>query len=290
MPPGLSHLLEPGKTASGVQDHFFFAPVSWFETIQCPLADGIVIPEEHVFVSGKNWIKVNVSPNTGDVNASSIGEVGSKKFIKKYKGFVPGTKETLHASMAGLKNEPIILIVPDSDCPSGYRYQLGCDCVYAYCESAEFTTGGLKDGRKGYMVEFTYPTEKINIYPTCDNITPTFNWSFNDNGTGEAILLVTDTTVYPPGVTLVSKACTIFDDNGNEFTTAPFTNSYIHDILAPDLWDQALSPVGGAYYWIVTFTITTSNGCVKSAIATLDGTTIIWNTIEFNTPHNGTND
>lgn len=290
MPPGLSHLLDPGNTASGVANHFFFAPVSWFETIQCPLPDGIVIPSEHEFIIAKDWIKVIVSPSTGEVTASSIGEQGSKKFIKKYKGFVPGTKETLHASMAGLINEAIILLVPDSDCPSGYRYQLGCDCVFAYCESAEFTTGTLKDGKKGYQVEFTYPTEKINIYPTCENITPTFNWSFNDNGAGDAIMIVADTTVYPPGVTMLTKSFTIFDQNGNEVTTAPFINSYLHDYTAPFLWDQALSPMGGAYYWIITMTITTSNGCVKTARAQLDGTTVIWNTIEFNNPHNGTND
>lgn len=290
MPPGLSHLLDPGNRASGVANHFFFAPVSWFETIQCPPEDGIVIPFEHVFNVGKDWVRVNVAPNTGEVMATAMGEQGSKKFVKKYKGFVPGTKEQLHASMAGLLNEPIILLVPDSDCPSGYRYQLGCDCVFAYCESAEFTTGTLKEGRKGYMVEFTYPTEKVNIYPTCDNITPTFNWVFNNNGAGENIMVVTDTTVYPPGVTMATKSCTILDDHGNEFTTPPFVNSYLHDATSPDLWDQALSPSAGAYFWIVTMTITTSNGCVKSAIATIDGTTIIHDTVANATPHNGTND
>lgn len=289
MPPGLSHLTTPGNVESGVKDHFFFAPASWFEILHCPPEDGIVIPYEHKFNAGKNWIKVLVSPNTGDVSASTIGEQGSKKFLKKHKGFVPGTKDTLHATMSGLVNEAIVLRIPDSDCPSGYSYQLGCDCVYAYCESAEFTTGTQKDGHKGYQVEFHYPTDKVVLYPTCENITPTFTWAFNNNGNGECPMQVVNTTVMPAGVT-ATKAFTIFDDLGNEFTTAPFQSSYVHDTTSPDLWDQILGPTGGNYYWIITMVLTCSNGCIRTAKATLDGNTIVGDVCVNGDPHNGTQD
>ncbi|MBK6820249.1 MAG: hypothetical protein IPG85_11935 [Bacteroidetes bacterium] len=85
MPPSLSHLLNPGNVSSGVANYFLFAPVSWFANIQCPDDDSIIISEEHDFLPGKDWIKVITSPNTGEVNASPIGEIGSKNSLKNTK-------------------------------------------------------------------------------------------------------------------------------------------------------------------------------------------------------------
>jgi len=290
MPPSLSHLLNPGNVSSGVANYFLFAPVSWFANIQCPDDDSIIISEEHEFLPGKDWIKVITSPNTGEVNASTIGEIGSKKFIKKYKGFVPGTKEVLHASMGGLINEPVLILAPDIECPVGFNYQIGCDCAYAYCESAEFTTGTLKDGKKGYNVEFTAPVDKVIIYPNCADIVPTFNWQFSSQTPVDFTMAITNTTVLPPGISLVSQSITIFDELGNGVTTPPFTNSYYHDHSAPFLYDDALSPSGGAYYWIVKMTITCDNGCIRTAQAQIDGTTKIYHTIANLVMNSGTND
>ncbi|MBK6820248.1 MAG: hypothetical protein IPG85_11930 [Bacteroidetes bacterium] len=123
--------------------------------------------------------------------------------------------------------------------------------VPTHMRSAEFTTGTLKDGKKAINVEFTAPVDKVIIYPNCADIVPTFNWQFSSQTPVDFTMAITNTTALPPGISLVSQSITIFDELGNGVTTPPFTISYYHDHSAPFLYDDALSPSGGAYYWVV---------------------------------------
>lgn len=172
MATAYAHMTAPGPTQSGVSDLFHFAPVSWFDAngIKCPvppfaaLGDEVKIADDHEFLSGKGFIKALCAPSKNMMSAGSIGEAGSKKFLQKFECFLPGTKAELHATVAGLLNEPCVVLVKDSDCDSGVVYQGGCDCNFAYLESAEFTTGTLKDGQKGYKLTFEYPTGKVLLY------------------------------------------------------------------------------------------------------------------------------
>lgn len=167
-----AHISSPGNTGSGVSDNFHFAPVSWFDTngIKCPvgpfaaLGDEVKITDDHEFLANKGFIKALCAPSKNMMQADSTGELGSKKFLQKFECFLPGTKAELHATIAAILNEPLIVLVKDSDCDGNVVYQGGCDCNYAYVESAVFTTGTLKDGQKGYKITFEYPTGKVQLY------------------------------------------------------------------------------------------------------------------------------
>ncbi|MBK7692122.1 MAG: hypothetical protein IPJ31_13795 [Bacteroidetes bacterium] len=172
MATAYAHITAPGNTGSGVSDYLHFAPVSWFAVngIQCPvppyatLGDEVKVTADHTFLVTKGFLKAICAPSKNMISAATIGEQGSKKFMQKIECFLAGTKEELHATIAGLLNEPLVLLVKDSDCDAGNYYQVGCDCNFAYVESAEFATGTLKDGQKGYKLTFEFPTEKILIY------------------------------------------------------------------------------------------------------------------------------
>lgn len=172
MATAYAHITAPGNTASGVSDYLHFAPVSWFDTggIKCPvppfaaLGDEVKVTADHDFLVGKGFLKAICAPSKNLMSAATVGEAGSKKFLQKIECMLLGTKETLHATVAGLLNEPLVLLIKDSDCDAGNYYQVGCDCNFAYVESSEFATGTLKDGQKGYKITFEFPTEKILIY------------------------------------------------------------------------------------------------------------------------------
>lgn len=166
-----SHLTAPTNRDSGLADKFYFAPVSAFEPdgIKCPvpsttLASLVTISTDHVFKTGEGFIEVITKPFQNSITAPTSGEIGSLKFQEKLEVTALGSYAELHATMAKLLNEPVIILIKDSDCAEGSYYQLGCDCMFAWVESAEFTTGSANDGVKGYRITFNYSTKAVQLY------------------------------------------------------------------------------------------------------------------------------
>ena len=163
-----AHKLTDSIKESGVADHFFFAPVSEMASIKCPAtADDVVIAAAHTFTDAVDggFYKVACAPSKQKLGASFTGEAGSLKIMKKFEAFVPGSQEDLHKLIKHLKNEALILLVKDADCPADQYYQLGCDCLHAYLSAdGGFETGTTKDGQKGYKLTFEYPSSSVLIY------------------------------------------------------------------------------------------------------------------------------
>ena|SRR5690554_1294899 len=158
---------------TGMANAVFFAPTSYFEEdgIKGPttgsastLENMTVISDDHVFKTGKGFIKLNCAPFKNELNASGIGEVGSMSLDQTINVNVLGNYAELHASMSLLLNEPCIVILGGVDCVDEPRTQLGTECVPTYVSSMEFTSGTLKDGQKGYAVSFNSVAGAIFSY------------------------------------------------------------------------------------------------------------------------------
>lgn len=160
---------------SGVSDFFYWAPFSSFDTngIKCPPAapttneESVTVSDDHTFLADHGFLKVNGSPSVANMEASFIGEAGSIKMMQKLKVFLPGSEAELHAAISLIMNEPLIVLVKDSNCKndSEYWYQLGCDCAGAYiAPEGGFKTGTNKDGVKGYEITLNYPTNAVLKY------------------------------------------------------------------------------------------------------------------------------
>lgn len=165
------HLKSPKNTSSGVSDAIFMAPVSWFDTIQCAdpedpaatLGTATHISTPHTFAAGKGFIEVICAPFKNKLDGATIGEIGSTSFDVNLSIFVPGSHNDLDATIATLKNQPLIALVKDGNCANERYYQLGCDCKFAWM-SAQFSTGEGKSGQKGYQITINAVADAIMTY------------------------------------------------------------------------------------------------------------------------------
>ena len=167
-------ILTTTNRGSGVADYILWVPVSHFDVngIKCPAvpddnttnAQLVTIEETHVFLVDHGFLRINCSPAKNNLEANMIGEVGSLKFMKSLKVFIPGSDAALHSQITQMMNEPGIYLVKDATCPADMWYQLGCDCVFAQFKDGKFTTGTNKDGVKGYEITIEAPSEAVTLY------------------------------------------------------------------------------------------------------------------------------
>lgn len=159
---------------SGVADYILWAPFNSFDVggIRCPTpydlavnnADLVTITQTHVFLIDYGFLQVNGSPSKNSYEANFVGEPGSLKLMSQLKVFLPGSEAELHAQISLLMNEPLLVLVKDSNCTEEMFYQLGCDCAGAYIKDGSFKTGTNKDGVKGWELMIEYPTHAVLIY------------------------------------------------------------------------------------------------------------------------------
>jgi hypothetical protein len=156
---------------SGIADFLLLAPVRDFATdgIKCPTApftepgDEVKIKQDHVFKDGKGFAEYLLAPESNQLQASTIGDIGFKKLDQQLTILIPGSYAELHEAAKNILNVPLIVLAKDSNCPANMHYQLGCDCVYAWA-SNEFGTGTTRDGKKGYTITINYLQGYIQLY------------------------------------------------------------------------------------------------------------------------------
>lgn len=158
---------------SGVSDFFYWSPFSSFAAngIKCPPAapttneESVTVADDHTFTVDNGFLKVQGSPSKNMFEASFIGEQGSLKMMASLKVFLPGSEDSLHAAISLVMNEPLIVLVKDSNCADDFWYQLGCDCAGAYiAPEGGFKSGTNADGVKGYEITIKYPTNAVLKY------------------------------------------------------------------------------------------------------------------------------
>lgn len=170
MPSPYKALAEAARTIkeTGVSDYILFASTSDFDPaggIKCPVAGEVVITTDHEFQVGFGFIKLACAPTKQKLSVNITGEVGNLKMMNKLEVFVPGSDEELHKLLKLIKNDSLIMLVPDAECDSAQHYQLGCDCNGAYLAAeGGWESGTTVDGVKGYKLTFMYPAGNVVLY------------------------------------------------------------------------------------------------------------------------------
>lgn len=157
------NLRKPKNVGQGIAEYALIALKEYFKPngIKSPeapfakLGDEITIKKQHEFEPNKGFIYFQLAPQKNSLKANTVGDVGLRKVNQEVAIFVPGSYEEVHATMAALLNQPLIVLVKDSNCDADFHYQLGCDCTFAYI-GWELNTGTTVDGVKGYAVTLTY--------------------------------------------------------------------------------------------------------------------------------------
>jgi hypothetical protein len=156
------NLVTPRNISSGISEYILIAPVSWLTTIATPTApftnqgDSIKITSDHVFVDGKGFVKMQLSPRKNQFNMKTTGDQGLNKLVTDaIEFFVPGSYAEVHEQMKNLLNTPLLVLVKDCNCVDEMFYQFGCDCMSCWA-TVDFSTGFTHEGNKGYMGKITF--------------------------------------------------------------------------------------------------------------------------------------
>lgn len=162
------NLNNPVNTGAGVAEKILLAHKNWFVSIKSPgyyeqPGDDVVIKDTHIFKPGYGFISIALAPEKNSLDAKTIGDTLFQKLANELKVFIPGSYAELHEEIWQLMNQPLIVLIKDSNCPANMYYQLGTDCVAAYL-AADFSTGTTKDGIKGYSATITNTSPKVFLY------------------------------------------------------------------------------------------------------------------------------
>jgi len=166
-----ANLKEHSNIDSGIADFVLVAPFYDFEEggVKSPAApftergDEVTIKTAHVFKAGKAFIKVALAPEKNQLTGTTIGDTGFQKMDQVLDIFIPGSYAEAHEFAKNIINTPLIVLAKDSNCPANVHYQLGNDCVQAYCKM-DFSTGTTKDGVKGYKGTISFQNGYIQLY------------------------------------------------------------------------------------------------------------------------------
>ena len=168
---GFQNLLAPKNIQSGIGDYIWVAPVSWFAPngIKTPTppfenpGDSVIITEDHEFLDGKGFVKMQCAPRKNKLELKTIGDLGLNKFENQLEVFLPGSYIELHEQAKNLINIPLIVLCFDCDCPIEYMYNLGCDCVSCWM-TLDFSTGYTHEGNKGYKGLIQTTSNSVYFY------------------------------------------------------------------------------------------------------------------------------
>lgn len=147
-----------GKNKPGMSE-VFVAPKSWFTTIaEAPLTgtvagETVTITDDHVFASGKGFIKLPVNTRVTKLTGESGGEAGSATETWRCEAKIKGLKaETIEFNTFAIDDEWIVLI-KSGDCQDDSVMQLGCECNGAEMKYT-FDSGTQRDGSKEFTITF----------------------------------------------------------------------------------------------------------------------------------------
>lgn len=161
----------------GTTQRIYFAPISYFDTIQTPIAVPTTFGEKskivtaHTFLVGKGFSTVYCTANKGKVDAKSQGETDGKSLKMEGEFFFPGSLAEAHGLASAIKNDNMIILteMPDSDV-NGY-IQTGSEMFPAKIDP-EFTSATNEGGVRGYTFKYYANTPTVYIYDAAITIQP----------------------------------------------------------------------------------------------------------------------
>lgn len=112
---------------------------------------------------GKKLFEVYFTDDSGEFKIEPAGELDGKSFIERLSIFHPGLSATLLGFLNAVKNENLVIIVPDSN---GNLYLMGDEMRPAVFSGAPdgIGTGKESAAKRGASMEFTYKTPDVLLY------------------------------------------------------------------------------------------------------------------------------
>ncbi len=138
----------------GTKQRFWFAPISYFDTIATPeaspstLAGLVTISDSHTFLTGYGFHKGYITQDKNGVKFEAQGERDGRSFKQSAKAFTPGSTPTLHGLASRCKNERFIVLVEETD---DQVSQIGTADHYAELIMS-FSTGEKSADLRGYEI------------------------------------------------------------------------------------------------------------------------------------------
>ena len=144
----------------------YAAPLSEFLAIIAPpalnvattLSEAATIVGPHTFTSPAGFIKLNILPDTGNVESPMVGEKGSKSFANSFGGTLPGTSARNLGFGRKYKNVPMIFLVKQNN---GDIRQIGSETRGAYFEEFTPASGAKPEDVNGIPFKIT----DVQAYP-----------------------------------------------------------------------------------------------------------------------------
>jgi hypothetical protein len=155
------------ENAAGVSPvEIYAAKVADFLSIKKPpalnvatsLAEAATIVGPHTFTPPKGFFKINVLPETGNVETANEGEKGSKTNRNSFAGTLPGVNARNKGFIRKYQNVGMIFLVTDVN---GIIHQIGSEVSPAYMTEATPNTGQKAGDVNGIPVKF----EDVQAYP-----------------------------------------------------------------------------------------------------------------------------
>jgi hypothetical protein len=146
---------------AGIQ-YFLYAPISWFNVIGQPLdlsdvgatteSDYVNISTTHTFTTGKGFIRLYATTQTGWMKASMVGEEDGRMGKVEGEGFLPGVASPELGFLRKSKNDKFVILGATLD---GKFLQAGSSLLGANLFAEETTTSTSGTGRRGtkYKIE-----------------------------------------------------------------------------------------------------------------------------------------
>lgn len=148
-----------GPNPSGIGNKIWAAKIDWFATMADPAnaasavnaEDILIIAGDHTFESGKGFIEIGITDETGQLECIPEGEKDGKSFAHTARGFIPGNNVKNLAMHSLMQSCEWIFIIEEYD-ENGIivKRQIGTSFrpAYAVDENA-YNSGMANADRRG---------------------------------------------------------------------------------------------------------------------------------------------
>lgn len=168
------------EIGAGVSEvEIYGAFISDFDVIQEPPAlnvatsnaEAATIGTAHTFKADKGFFKMNILPDTGNVESALVGSKGAKSYTNTFTGTLPGTSARNLGFGRRAKNEGMIWLVKQTN---GDLRQVGSKTKPAYFEEYNANSGTVAEDINGipFSIMDTQPYPAPIYTSTITEFTP----------------------------------------------------------------------------------------------------------------------
>jgi hypothetical protein len=158
MPPSFDDLLWPDGTDNigGTEVNHYYAPLSdiavfpGIPTTPATLTEEVTVADDFEFNTGKKFLKIYSTLDTGKIDDKSVGEFDGKSFEHSFEFFFPGTIGEALALIRKMNNTNMVFIASEAN---GQKRIIGSPAFPAKMSMSDVTTGQKTADRKGTTIK-----------------------------------------------------------------------------------------------------------------------------------------